>query len=735
MPDRQDFRDSLSADQAPGSAPETGRRSFVGKVVAAASALALGRVLDSPLVEAATDAKICVASCVAPAAPGGTNCGLDLEPVGEITSSGGVLQGLVIVEAENRSLPYLNLGFPLTYDCRIVTLRAYKAYQGFREDPANLRTKAPVQTPAGLTRLSRPGPTFRAQVGDLIQILFLNRIDERKYFKTSTKNACDVVQGVYPGKDTMPNCYHGGNTTNLHFHGTHVTPSRFGDNVLIQVLPDRTAKPERGLEMINWLQNNPGKDPTTDPVFKRWKDAAEKRVDGKVKDLAGMDQKLEAAGEWPEYWLGCYPYSFVIPQYGREPVQMGQAPGTHWYHAHKHGAAALQLLNGLSGAFIIEGDYDRELRATLPGIQEKVIVLQQYDSIPNEEKPSGRSAPALQANGQLLPTIKMRPGEIQWWRIVNGTIQANQINSFAFMESAALDAAISSDARFQIPPVSQRGSTANFRIIARDGVQFAWKNYDRHKADTEFRLAQGNRIDILVQAPLLTDSKPADLVLVFSGLGQSKNPTRQNTVLRVRVENAAGPDVPTQWPVQWEPDPANPNRPRGPYLTFPPFLGDLPDNLPKRTVTFGLKDPNQGPTQQPQFTIDGKQFQDGQVDQCMVLDTMEEWTIVNKTTVPHPFHIHVNPFQIVEYFDPTKPQTKLEGPYVWQDTIEIPARDNASNKDGYVKMRSRFCDFTGKFVLHCHILGHEDRGMMQIVEVRAGTCPATPYPTALTHGH
>ena len=131
----------------------------------------------------------------------------------------------------------------------------------------------------------------------------------------------------------------------------------------------------------------------------------------------------------------------------------------------------------------------------------------------------------------------------------------------------------------------------------------------------------------------------------------------------------------------------------------------------------------------------GKQFEDGTVDQCMEFDSVQEWMIINKTSVPHPFHIHVNPFQIVEYFDPTKPQTKLDGPYVWQDTIEIPAHDNTSNKDGYVKMRSRFCDFDGKFVLHCHILGHEDRGMMQIVEVKRGTCPATPYKTALTHGH
>ena len=82
-------------------------------------------------------------------------------------------------------------------------------------------------------------------------------------------------------------------------------------------------------------------------------------------------------------------------------------------------------------------------------------------------------------------------------------------------------------------------------------------------------------------------------------------------------------------------------------------------------------------------------------------------------------HFHVNPFQIVEVFDPKKmsqPQ-KLSPPYVWWDTFAIPPRATADGPVGYFKMRSRFADFTGKFVIHCHILGHEDRGMMQVVEV------------------
>jgi FtsP/CotA-like multicopper oxidase with cupredoxin domain len=52
----------------------------------------------------------------------------------------------------------------------------------------------------------------------------------------------------------------------------------------------------------------------------------------------------------------------------------------------------------------------------------------------------------------------------------------------------------------------------------------------------------------------------------------------------------------------------------------------------------------------------------------------------------------------------------LPEPWVWRDDIAIPV-------GGYIKMRSRFVDFTGAYVLHCHILGHEDRGMMEMVQV------------------
>ena len=152
--------------------------------------------------------------------------------------------------------------------------------------------------------------------------------------------------------------------------------------------------------------------------------------------------------------------------------------------------------------------------------------------------------------------------------------------------------------------------------------------------------------------------------------------------------------------------------------------------------------------------------------------TDERFSKIVTHAADHPFHIHVNPFQVVEVFDPNE-KVKITGGAVadkyvfgpvqdastqcsinadqpstwrdchnvvqkwgiWWDVFPIPSGNtfyDASNPalaypiPGYFKMRSRFVDYTGQYVLHCHILAHEDRGMMTIVEV-------VPLITAYSH--
>ena len=106
------------------------------------------------------------------------------------------------------------------------------------------------------------------------------------------------------------------------------------------------------------------------------------------------------------------------------------------------------------------------------------------------------------------------------------------------------------------------------------------------------------------------------------------------------------------------------------------------------------------------FTIDGKTFDPDRVDQRVRLGAVEEWTVVNETTDDHVFHIHVNDTLLTKINGEA-----LEEP-IWLDTAIVP-------RNGSITFRSRFLDFTGKYMLHCHMMNHEELGMMQVVEVYA----------------
>ena len=88
----------------------------------------------------------------------------------------------------------------------------------------------------------------------------------------------------------------------------------------------------------------------------------------------------------------------------------------------------------------------------------------------------------------------------------------------------------------------------------------------------------------------------------------------------------------------------------------------------------------------------------------MKLGTVEEWTLTNTSDEQHPFHIHVNDFQVISIGG------KPYDAHGLQDTVRLEPKQD-------VVIRTRFTDFTGKFVFHCHILNHEDLGMMAVVEV------------------
>ncbi len=712
-----------------------------------------------------------------------------------------------------------------------------------------------------------PGPVLRARVGDMVELTFLNSIDSNKF--PNSDHGCDQTS-QYPGSgegyDKYPDCFAESVFTNVHYHGTHTNPNSTGDNVFLTVSPsprktDGSNVPQILASSVQasfqdfftkceaQLASNPA--PKVWPLY--WNEIPQTTQDTLLNNVKNYGQpgwydqdiKYINKGKWPQYFTGAYPYCFKLPEYTQStwpptsqamamgahthgvgsaesdveevedpqrPLIMGQAPGTHWYHAHKHGSTTINVLNGMTGVFIIEGQYDDDINAFYGKDwtrKQPVMVINQLGSFPPMLKGSGAPAPNFSVNGKLQPKVEMKGGEVQMWRIANTSSRGG-----IFVQG---------------PPAG-----VHWMQLAQDGVQFNDVNYQASK-DTGFLQAPGNRIDLLVQAPAYNPNGGVAgntySFNVYQSVDESDRPPARTgtpqTLLTIVVTGAATP-------MQFMPH----------APAFPPYLADITADKVRgtQTITFSSTAlPATVPKPPSQHFINGKQF-DGSVGASVTLNEVEAWKIVNETYPPatgnqisHPFHIHINPFQIFEIFDPNAilststgpgtitlaqgtstvladssttdfrkvfvvgdflwvpgiqpaqviaigadgrsltinwtaggrnnyakqqytvavplytvnaatalPQQCLLNPAdsttwhpcpgkgfqppqknaIWWDVFSIPSGNtfytNATTSvqiPGYFIMRSRFVDFPGEFVMHCHILAHEDRGMMTGVRV------------------
>ena len=119
-----------------------------------------------------------------------------------------------------------------------------------------------------------------------------------------------------------------------------------------------------------------------------------------------------------------------------------------------------------------------------------------------------------------------------------------------------------------------------------------------------------------------------------------------------------------------------------------------------RELTFSM----QGQMGGARFLIDGREFDAGRVDIAVQAGTTEDWVIRNTSPMDHPFHLHVWPFQLIDQ------PSGSHSPDGWKDVVNVPANRT-------VTVRIPFDKIKGKTVFHCHILDHEDMGMMGVVEV------------------
>jgi FtsP/CotA-like multicopper oxidase with cupredoxin domain len=380
------------------------------------------------------------------------------------------------------------------------------------------------------------------------------------------------------------------------------------------------------------------------------------------------------------------------------PIADDHPAGIFWYHPHHHGAVTQQVRGGMAGLIIVRGDLDRvpEVRAA----KEKVLVLQSIelgddygllDPIPNPTKQQAffpRTNVLYTVNGRLAPKITMYPGEVQRWRLLNAA-----------------------EGKY----MSLRLQEHELHVLAWDGLTMA-----APESAELVMMSAGNRVEFLVKA-----GKPGTYELILHP-GSSQKPnipampasapsseTRATLLCNVvAVKLTTG--------LQDQPPELQPRsiatlevRGSGPRMQLPSSLPAFdPPSLPiarRRRFEFTVsRDPM---NEFLSFGIDGKQFDPKEDPYRVKLGTAEEWTLVNACDSKlmdhaHVYHIHVNPFKVTAING-----RRLPTP-LWRDTFVLTKRSGDS-----LTFEANFVDFTGRFVEHCHVISHEDLGMMGSVEV------------------
>jgi suppressor of ftsI len=336
-------------------------------------------------------------------------------------------------------------------------------------------------------------------------------------------------------------------------------------------------------------------------------------------------------------------------------------PGTYWYHVHLHGSTEEQVMGGMSGLLIVDG-LEQILPRRFRGIRERALALRdvQVDGgsiVMGQGEVAPDKPSTWLVNGQLRPTLSLAPGETQLWRIAN-------IGADLFYDVALDDHRLS--------------------VVAEDGSPVWRTRTARHLV-----LPPGKRFDVLVQG-----GKPGRYGFRSRPYDEGFELLPAKRLATLTVGGKRRPRL------------ALPRRLATPA---PPIAGRPVTR--RRTFTFAF-----GTGTAFTALINGKVFDPHAIGVTPRLGTVEEWTLRNPSSENHPFHIHVNDFQVMSVNGTPYRARGL------QDVVVIP------KNGGEVVIRNRFEDFTGHFVFHCHILGHEDAGMMQTVQVLGPGQRPTPPP-------
>ncbi len=370
---------------------------------------------------------------------------------------------------------------------------------------------------------------------------------------------------------------------------------------------------------------------------------------------------------------------------------LDEPPGLYWYHPHIHGISEAAVQGGASGALIVEGI--QNINPEVAGLPQQVLIIRD-NLVPGNPTPGG-SIPSWDISLNYVPVpspaftpavIQMKPVEKQLWRVLNASadtiidLQLQYDGEAQPLEVLALDG---------VPTGSQDGTSRGKRVT-----------------ETDILLPPAARAEFIVEGPSLNVKNASLTTLnVDTGPDGDNDPTRPIATIKVSDD---APEPPLAIPYAFEP----PHHQRFAQL-------DRERSTAERTLYFSevISDPDD-PNSPTNFfiTVDGQTPTLFSPDNPPAIVTtqgsIEDWTIQNRSMENHEFHIHQIHFLLLEQ-DGVRVNN---GQYL--DTIQVPYW-SGSGPYPSVKVRMDFRGpLVGDFVYHCHILGHEDSGMMAIIRVK-----------------
>lgn len=405
----------------------------------------------------------------------------------------------------------------------------------------------------------------------------------------------------------------------------------------------------------------------------------------------------------------CYCYQFHIPEH--------HPSGMYWYHPHLHGATAIQMWGGMMGLVYVEGPLEEEL-ATKYGVtrsEEFVIFDPAFRAVEGKETSHNLEVdeflmgqttlskihPFL-VNGEITPTFtNIAAHQVLHLRVLCGTVENE--NTFIIYKQG----------QEHLP---WEEAAIPFWVIGSDGVT-------RHGPPKEHKilvLAGGQREELL----LLFD-EPGNYTISQQGIqgmqffdmyGHPKDQLLATLVVTDDAnENETEESIKAQ-AVRHTPSSISEMRFTPGYS--PEESIQAHDIVQTETIVFSMG-ANRDQIPFPQYYVNGKPFAPDRLDFFAHPGEAREYILINANHNVHPFHIHVNRFQIqemgselsVEKYPVLKHVLEFD-PQVWRDTVVVPP-------NGRARIWVQYKNYTGKTLFHCHFLAHEDTGMMSTLFIGA----------------